>query len=378
VRGRLGRASLAATLLCTLLLPAAGSVAGPDDELQETEERLEELRDEIDAEQAEAGSLKDRIDILSGQISDLHREIARLDADIARVQAEVRTAEAQIARTQKRIDGVAERARDQAVALYKAGTTETLNALLNSKTIAELDARIEMLDLAAQENTDALVAYGRLKEEMQRQARALFDKREQLSGIRSQRAEVVATLEDRENQLAADLASLENEIVSHKNQEGNLEDRAAELRDDILAAQAPTVVPAGPVANVQPSGPSGSGFIWPLNGPVTSGYGYRWGRMHTGLDIDGYTGQGIVASKSGRVILASSYSGYGNTVIIDHGGGISTLYGHMSAFAVSRGQSVAQGQRVGSVGCTGSCTGDHLHFEVRVNGRPVNPLGYLP
>jgi murein DD-endopeptidase MepM/ murein hydrolase activator NlpD len=123
---------------------------------------------------------------------------------------------------------------------------------------------------------------------------------------------------------------------------------------------------------------SAQGFIWPLNGPITSGYGPRWGRMHTGIDIDGYAGQAIVASKAGRVIVASPYGGYGNAVVIDHGGGIATLYAHMSAFSVSSGNSVGQGQVVGSVGCTGSCTGDHLHFEVRVNGGAVNPLDYLP
>jgi len=100
--------------------------------------------------------------------------------------------------------------------------------------------------------------------------------------------------------------------------------------------------------------------------------------MHTGIDIDGTSGQPVVASKAGRVIVASYYGGYGNAVVIDHGGGVTTLYGHMSNFNVSNGQSVSQGAVVGYVGCTGSCTGDHLHFEVRVNGSPQDPLNYLP
>jgi murein DD-endopeptidase MepM/ murein hydrolase activator NlpD len=99
--------------------------------------------------------------------------------------------------------------------------------------------------------------------------------------------------------------------------------------------------------------------------------------MHTGIDIDGYTGEPIVAAKGGNVIQAGSMGGYGNAVIIDHGGGISTLYGHMSSIAVSGG-SVQTGQHIGNVGCTGSCTGDHLHFEVRLNGSPTDPMQYLP
>jgi murein DD-endopeptidase MepM/ murein hydrolase activator NlpD len=100
--------------------------------------------------------------------------------------------------------------------------------------------------------------------------------------------------------------------------------------------------------------------------------------MHTGIDIDGYSGQPIVAAKDGVVVLAEYYSGYGNAVVIDHGGGYATPYGHMSRFAVRNGQSVEQGEIIGYVGCTGSCTGDHLHFEVRINGDPVDPMPYLP
>ncbi|MGH2821142.1 MAG: M23 family metallopeptidase, partial [Actinomycetota bacterium] len=103
-----------------------------------------------------------------------------------------------------------------------------------------------------------------------------------------------------------------------------------------------------------------------------------WGRMHTGIDIDGVTGQAIRASKAGTVLYATYDGGYGNHVVIDHGGGFATLYGHASALYVHGGESVDQGEAIAAVGCTGSCTGDHLHFEVRVNGAPQDPLGHLP
>ena len=120
------------------------------------------------------------------------------------------------------------------------------------------------------------------------------------------------------------------------------------------------------------------GFAWPLDGPITSPYGPRWGRIHTGIDIDGVTGEPIIASAGGRVVLSSYYSGYGNAVIIDHGNGFSTLYGHLSSLDVGVGDEVEQGQVVGAVGCTGNCTGDHLHFEIRIDGVPLDPLPYLP
>ena len=161
--------------------------------------------------------------------------------------------------------------------------------------------------------------------------------------------------------------------------------RASE-REQVSEAQALEQVSASPGARLQaaqatspytPSSPSASGFIWPVSGPVVSLFGMRWGRMHTGIDIAVGYGTPIHAAASGRVIYAGWMDGYGNLVFVDHGGGISTGYAHQSSIAVSNGQTVSQGQVIGYVGCTGHCFGPHLHFEVRVNGSPVDPLGYL-
>jgi murein DD-endopeptidase MepM/ murein hydrolase activator NlpD len=103
----------------------------------------------------------------------------------------------------------------------------------------------------------------------------------------------------------------------------------------------------------------------------------RWGRMHEGIDLGAAYGTPIHAAAAGTVIYAGWMEGYGNLVIIDHGGGLATAYGHQSSIAVANGQSVSQGQVIGYVGSTGHSTGPHLHFEVRVNGAPVDPLGYL-
>ncbi len=116
---------------------------------------------------------------------------------------------------------------------------------------------------------------------------------------------------------------------------------------------------------------------------ITSPFGYRvhpilgTRRLHTGIDMSAGSGTPIRAAASGRVILAAYYGGYGNAVIIDHGGGISTLYAHQSRIAVSKGSQVGAGDTVGYVGSTGFSTGPHLHFEVRQNGTPVNPVSYL-
>ena len=134
--------------------------------------------------------------------------------------------------------------------------------------------------------------------------------------------------------------------------------------------------PETPVLSYE--GVAASSLGWPVGGPVTSYFGPRWGRQHTGIDIDGAAGDPIFAAADGVVVSAQEGEGYGNLVVIDHGGGLSTWYAHLSAFAVVPGDEVARGQVMGAMGCTGTCTGDNLHFEVRVDGIPVDPIGFLP
>lgn len=129
--------------------------------------------------------------------------------------------------------------------------------------------------------------------------------------------------------------------------------------------------PAGPIV-------LGSGrMIWPVAGPVVSPFGPRWGRLHAGIDIAVPTGRGIRAADAGIVALAGWVGGYGNYTCIRHTNELSTCYAHQSRMLVQRGEQVGQGQVIGAVGCTGRCYGPHLHFEVRRNGRPYDPLGFL-
>ena len=118
-------------------------------------------------------------------------------------------------------------------------------------------------------------------------------------------------------------------------------------------------------------------FIWPAKAPITSGFGQRDGRPHQGVDIDAPYGAAIVAAQTGTVTFAGVKNGYGNTTIIDHGHGISTLYAHQSKIGVRVGQRVTQGQYIGNVGSSGHVTAPHLHYEVHINGVPRNPMPWL-
>jgi murein DD-endopeptidase MepM/ murein hydrolase activator NlpD len=366
---KLRRVALAGTLVGTLVVPAVVSFAGPNDQIEKNNQELEVLQNRIDHNTAEKQSLQGEINVLNENITELQMAINKLDANIADIEAEIRTVEAKIADIQAEIDVVADAATEQAVALYKNGGVKTVEALLEAQTISELNDRLEMMGVAAEENTDALIDYSRLKAEIQAVNRVLFTKRDELDKRLADQTKLQNQLAASKAELDTKLAAVSEKLVQDKSHEADLLAENAELKATILQAQAPP--------GVTITGPSVAGYIWPLNNAVTSGYGPRWGRMHTGIDIDGTTGEPIVASKSGTVIQAGSMSGYGNAVVIDHGGGVSTLYAHMSSIAVSGG-SISQGQHVGNVGCTGSCTGDHLHFEVRLNGSPTDPMQYLP
>ncbi|MGB0731194.1 MAG: M23 family metallopeptidase, partial [Miltoncostaeaceae bacterium] len=158
----------------------------------------------------------------------------------------------------------------------------------------------------------------------------------------------------------------------------HIEDDTRELREQSFAlARRIAEIQGVPYAEPADTTPSAAGFTWPTSGQITSGFGPRWGRMHQGLDIAAPTGRPITAAKSGTVIVAGWSGGYGQLVVIDHGGGLATAYAHQSRIAVKTGDPVTQGGLVGFVGSTGHSTGPHLHFEVRVNGAARDPLPYL-
>lgn len=164
----------------------------------------------------------------------------------------------------------------------------------------------------------------------------------------------------------------------------SVEDLAAAngIQGDRLQIGQKLVIPEGPAARPRvarlPRTRADVAYLWPARGVVTSRFGSRWRRHHSGVDIAAPRGTPIRAARDGRVVRAGWYSGYGLVVVLDHGDGMETWYGHASAVLVRVGQVVERGQVIARVGCTGACTGPHVHFEVRVQGRPVNPLRYLP
>jgi murein DD-endopeptidase MepM/ murein hydrolase activator NlpD len=194
------------------------------------------------------------------------------------------------------------------------------------------------------------------------------------SELRSVRDERLAALKVEVEAMAADQAGLE-ELIRKRHA------AVAARRPSRRPSSSPGRQERAPFTSRQPTtgeGISTEGYAWPLEGYVTSEYGPRWGKLHAGIDIAAPTGTPILAAKAGEILFTGRYGGYGNLVVVDHGDGAVSLYAHQSRIAVSEGQQVNQGEVLGYVGSTGNSTGPHLHFEVRREGRPANPRGFLP
>jgi murein DD-endopeptidase MepM/ murein hydrolase activator NlpD len=195
----------------------------------------------------------------------------------------------------------------------------------------------------------------------------LVGSRSQLVGLRgAKRQALVATRKD-----------IQQEVGESQALQSASDQLAAQLRQEEQSS-ATTSTTTTTSSGGSTGGVSGAPhFIWPVSGPITSPFGMRWGKLHPGIDIGVPTGTPVHAAAAGKVVWCGWMSGYGNFVVLDHGGGFATAYGHNSSVAVHCGEEVAQGQVVAYSGCTGFCTGPHVHFEVRVNGTPVDPLAYL-
>jgi murein DD-endopeptidase MepM/ murein hydrolase activator NlpD len=390
--------TLAALVVVASILaaPAAGDV---NSHKHSVDARLSALHARIAAAQRQAQQLSAQIDSVSSQIQ-------RLEGRVGDVSAHLATLENDLTLHQRKLDRLTAlfrletkryfflrrqyslalaRLNARLVEVYERGNVESVDVILGARNLSDVVDGLDYINEVGAADERVATSVGRARG-------AAREAREATLKLRAVVAAETRSVRGRTEQVRAvrdQLVSSRRELVAARSTKrvslGNV--RASE-REEVGEAQALEKVSAALGAQIQAaqsvssysaptSSHSSSGFIWPVNGPVTSPFGMRWGRMHTGIDIGVPYGTPIHAAASGQVIYAGWMDGYGNLVFIDHGSGISTGYAHQSSIAVSNGQTVTQGQVIGYVGCTGHCFGPHLHFEVRVNGAPVDPLGYL-
>lgn len=365
-----------------------GKKQSVDEKIAELREQLQETRVQEEALKREIASFSEQILELSQQVGDvserlvpLERELELRELKLNRLNAlyQLQTERWTFLRRQYRV--AVERLNARLVDVYEADGPGEIEFLLSASSfsdlldaidyvrqIADQDKRIsEAVAAAKAEVAAARKRTQRARASVQTQAEAIAVRVRQVRELRERLLASQSRLEGARSRKKASLDSLSEEERNAAREIDALAAVSAQLAAKIQAAQGGT--PTAP--------PPPGGFVWPVSAPITSPFGWRWGRMHEGIDLGAGEGTSIAAAAGGTVIQAGWLGGYGNLVVIDHGGGIATAYAHQSTIAVGAGQQVVQGQTIGYVGNTGYSFGSHLHFEVRVGGSAVDPLGYL-
>ena len=393
---------LSLVLFIALVGIAPVTAADLDDDLEGVSHRISELEAQLRAAGNERSELAVQLRATQVDIETARAEIADLQSDLAAVEAELAEQQGHVdslrveldaqyralAATRSELDTARGEAKQWAVTTYINAGAGAPTAAFSASAIEDLTVVVEYLGRVTLDSERVILRYVDLAEDQQRVLDEIESSRDELQvGVealarsaadlellrdlqRLREEELVAEYEEQEALLAAieaDIAEFEQEVAGLEREEASIRNLIAERTRSAAAAKS-----------------TGSGVLAkPSSGPVVSRFGPRvhpihgTTKMHNGIDIDGPYGVTIVASEDGTVILAGDKGGYGRTVMIDHGGGMVTLYAHMQAFSVSLGDRVSRSEKIGEIGSTGLSTGPHVHFEVRINGNPVNPMAYL-
>ena len=395
MRLRLSIGLLLAGLL--LIAPVASGQESASEQKQIVDGRINALERKIQA-------AREREGVLTSQIEEVTAKIDALQNDVDAASSRLGQLESVLALHQRKLDRLNElyalqtrklvflqRQHKEAVArlnkriveIYTSERTSSLSVVLESGSVADMLDQLEFLRTIGRQDEKIATEVRGAKLQMQETRNSTRRTRRQVA--ETTRTVAARTAEQRavrdrlawsQRELATarrdkrdTLATVQEDKQHALEHMAELQAESASLAAKIRSAQSTSVVTTG--------APSASGFIWPVHGVLTSGFGWRWGRMHEGIDLAVPNGTPVVSSAAGTVIVAGWMGGYGNLVVVDHGGGISTAYGHNTSVTVGVGQQVAQGQLIAYSGNTGHSTGPHVHFEVRVNGGAVDPLGYL-
>lgn len=370
----------AAFLALTFLTAPASRVLADDAETQELESQLEELQRQAEAQQAKTDKLTERIGTISEQLRVLSEEVSEAESEYREIERELEATEMRIEANQELLEETEKKLSDKLAQLrgrirnvYMHGQVSYIDVLFGAKDFSDFLTRMDLFKRVINSDYE-LVQTVRAEKRVVEETRAALER---------ERAE--------EERLARDAEEKHLNLLEKRQDKNRLLEKVETDREisqqayeELLAAseEVERLIQASRYRYQFPGGGNGT-MIWPIIGEITSEYGWRThpiygdSRYHSGMDIAGDYGDPILAAAAGIVVYSGWISGYGYAVIIDHGGGISTLYGHNEALAVAEGQTVAQGQVIAYCGSTGNSTGPHCHFEVREGGEPVDPMGYL-
>lgn len=321
---------------------------------------------------------------LDGQVAAARSKAQATAADVSRVEIAKRNVEVRLVRSQREFAEAQTRTRDAAAVLYRRSSSSVPVAIanLNAGSVREAASRSHYMGVVGD----------RLTEELDAERVARADVRDALRSLRIRRASAAraAAAAERDSSAVTAVREQQHQTLEQARaieaQENAALASARSRRVEFERAAAAAAAASAAVADSLKSRPSGGGsgqLRFPADGPITSRFGsrvhpiFQTVRLHAGIDIGAGYGAPVRSAAAGTVVTAGTISGYGNAVVVDHGGGLATLYGHLSRIGVRTGAQVGAGQTIGAVGNTGNSTGPHLHFEVRVQGTPVDPMSYL-
>ena len=384
--------------------PAAAQVSELQRQLEQTAAERAAAARELREIRTREASARDRFNVARREHDAAVAELGRIDDELERAQAELELARARAEETR----ALAEQAdRDVAaaevaleerraqfetrvVAAFKYGQLSLTEVFSSMRDISDLVVSTTYVSAVVENDRSMVDEMAGLLTDLSEQRAEAVAMRVEADHARDEATRIEAEISTKLDQQRARTAEVERTRSSLARSLRELQEDADALEEHLKALEASQAVIERQLREAEAReragngvGDTGSGWVKPTNGWLSSPFGnrihpiYRTARLHAGVDLAALTGAPIVASRGGTVSFVGWMSGYGYTVIVYHGGGIATLYAHMSAFSVQQDQYIAQGGRLGSVGMTGTATGPHLHFEVRINGVPQNPCGYI-
>jgi murein DD-endopeptidase MepM/ murein hydrolase activator NlpD len=397
---KLAKKQVAAFLVVAFMTTPLWSVYGEDDDLQnqlqDVGQQMQSQQDKKSKAEVVIGSvsaklkeIQDALNAATAELKSIEKQQKYTEEEIVKNEILLKKAEEELAKRQIILD---RRIRD----IYVNGQLSYIDVVLGAKDFNDFANRVQLLRRIISSDMDIINAVREERSQIEATKATLEADREKILELKKNAAEKQAEIKQKRSEQQFVLDQAQNDKSTAEAAYAELQASSAEITRTLQARAAERAAQAAAAASAVAAGSSDSGggadtyqvqgsgqFIWPVNGPVTSPFGYRmhpiFGRMigHTGIDIGVDSGTPVHAADSGTVVDAGWMGGYGYAVLIDHGNGFATLYGHNERVIVSAGQHVSQGQVISYSGSTGNSTGPHVHFEVRLNGVPVDPMGYL-
>ncbi len=364
------------TVAMIVILGGASFATNYTDKLEDINKNIKNVKEEINTKQNTVKGINEAILVLDAKIDESEQKISAIKVDIEKTQAEIDVTQGEINELEDNIDINTDLMGDRLRVMYRTSDIDYVQILLNSSDMKELLSNMTVIKKIVKNDKEVLEKLKEQKDEVEEKKASLLNEERRMSVFKASLEKEQKILEETVREQNSNKQTLLNDIEELKKMEDALLQEANDLKSKIRELQKSK----GIGGNYK-----GGTMAWPVSGGgrVTSGFGYRIHpilkerKFHTGIDIAAPSGTDILAANDGRVIFAGTKGSYGKAVVVDHGGGIVTLYAHCSSISVSDGQDVKKGDTIAKVGSTGRSTGPHLHFEVRIDGDYVDPAPYI-